>query len=260
MVKRSPKVVRSAQTEVRGSSPQDEFLLRYYRWALGDSRREFSEGFPLVNQISSTNAFDFLEFVESLAPSQREPFSRGLVKRFHPRACEILGESLSSSEEASLARYLHPGARLGGRLGVAVLGQREKQLLKEELAGKVNFQIDRKRLRTEIIKCLSPVLGGKYEPWGEWQVWKYTNVFDGWKLSTYVDVGGHIHQLCYHHVLGAPNNCEVHPKISLLGWLGIAGNTHWESLTERETSRAAASLAQICAHFLAALPVLLKDL
>ncbi len=54
---------------------RDQFVLRFYRWALEESQREFSEGFPLVRQIKSLSAIRFLDFAERLDDREKNSFS-----------------------------------------------------------------------------------------------------------------------------------------------------------------------------------------
>jgi hypothetical protein len=74
---------------------KDEFAVRYYRWAREDFRREIGQGFPLLGSIKGTAALRLLAAMESLGPDEQVRFADALVKRFHPRATELLNEPLT---------------------------------------------------------------------------------------------------------------------------------------------------------------------
>ena len=82
-----------------------------------------------------------------------------------------------------------------------------------------------------------------------------------WSLRTSVDVGGRTRQLWYLHALGAgtPRGPYLHEHISFLMWLGV-GQTGWDCLLEEGTAEAVEMLAQVCGHFVQAVPELVAGL
>lgn len=64
------------------SRATDEFMVRYYRWALADARREVQDGFPLLRGVESTLVIRALGFLESLETASRSrPSTTGATRR-----------------------------------------------------------------------------------------------------------------------------------------------------------------------------------
>jgi hypothetical protein len=110
------------------------------------------------------------------------------------------------------------------------------------------------------VEALNPVLGNDYEEWGHWQEWRYVGHVGRWSIYTFVDVGGHSHQLVYDHSIVSEGGEYLHEAISLLSWLGIGGQTDWYGLVDADAEPTAAALARIVAHFMDAVPELLEGL
>jgi len=122
----------------------DEFVTRYYRWALEDCQREVNEGFPLLRAIKSRFILRVLAVMEPLQKEQRIRLSIALVKRFHERAVEVTGEYLTAEEEELCKSYLGATSVLArdgvetdrfevNRKGFADLVKQEMQLVFESV-------------------------------------------------------------------------------------------------------------------------------
>jgi len=74
-------------------------MVRYYRWALDDARREVQEGFPLLRGVKSTLVIRALGFLESFAEVERPRVATSLVKRSHRRAVGLTADSWGPEEE-----------------------------------------------------------------------------------------------------------------------------------------------------------------
>src|SRR5438105_596524 len=84
------------------SATSDALSVHVFRWALRDFQREISHGYPFLGYISYGLVFRLLAWFEALSPKERGSVATALVKRFHPRAVELTGESLTPEEAAWL--------------------------------------------------------------------------------------------------------------------------------------------------------------
>jgi hypothetical protein len=232
------------------SRATDEFLVRYYRWALDDARREVQEGFPLLRGVKSTLVIRALGFLESFAEIDRPRVATALVKRFHRRAVGITADSWGPEEERVNRDYQD---------AMRILRPEEEWYRQALLHDPAALRLDRARFLAAVKVALAPILGAG-EPFSSKHDWRYATPLGPWTLVTLLDVGGRAHQLMYTQTIRAVDPRPLHEGLSLCGWLGLGGQTAWNQLTEADAPAAAPSLARICAHFLQAAPALVAGL
>jgi len=231
------------------------FRERFYFWALADWNRELRDNFPLLRAVYDEGPQPAVEIMEQLAPDRREAVSIALVKRFTDEDTLRRLEALPTIEERNLAEWFVEKclARRARRSGAVVLpGSYSKAALPKKLK--------RKKLKRHIIGALHPILGDKYEEWGDSFEWRYRTKIGPWHVITYIDVGGQGHQLSYDHSVLLSDRVRLFEGISLLSWLGICSQTNWQGLVDGDAEPAALVLATIVAHFMEAAPKLLKGL
>jgi hypothetical protein len=219
---------------------RDQFLLRYYRWALRESKKEFSQGFPLVRQIKGPSAIRFVHFADHLDGLEKERLSSALVKRFHERAVELTNEFSSPVEQSLLDQFLNrgnpdapPEIDIGG--------------------------FSHARFRARLLKKLVPVLGDPIETVRNGEISIHKTMIRCWTLSTWIDMGSGP-RLRYSHAISAREPVHLQDNISILSWMGISSQTDWSYLKEGEMEQAGESLVQLCSQFLSAVPELLESL
>ena len=228
------------------SDLRDQFGLRYYEWALGDSAREVAEGFPLLRLVEDNQAARILEVLESLPGDELGMLSRALVKRFHARRLASLGLGISARGRAVLES------------SYAI--RRTDEARRNTPPGNVSLKIDRARLRTLIRQSMHPLFG---KPAGRVSasVWWYSVQVNGWQLKTWIDTGSQYFQLSYSHTIdGFDAKHELLGHASILSWLGISGQTNWQFINDETAPIAADSLVKLCSHFASAAPGLLAGL
>jgi hypothetical protein len=231
---------------------KDEFAVRYYRWALEDSQREVKEGFPFLHRIKGTASLRLLAAMESLQQEEQTHFSVALVKRFHLRALKLLNEHLTAEENELCRDYVS---------SILIPIPEEQEIERRIKAGTFHLRVNRKNLATLIKKELEPVLGNPSEIWGP-REWWYMTSFGSWNVRTNVHMSeGHFYQLNYHHSIHPVDSMyELENWMSVLSWLGITSMTNWDLLTDADIPEAAETLAQLCSHFIQAVPSLLEGL
>lgn len=229
---------------------RDQFAVRYYRWALEDFRREVREGLPLLRTIKGSFAVRAVTYMDSFGGDQLR-LATALVKRAHPKALTLVGESPSPEEEALIAGYDN-GTRLRTR--------EEDEYNAALLADAPRLKINRGRFLSVIKEQLAPVFGNEGEPFSTKDEWRYQTGIGEWTVQTYIDVGGSVHQLAYSHAIRAAEHRYLNENVSIFRWLGIGGQTSWNLLTDADTSAAALSISRVCAHFVRAAPDLLSGL
>src|ERR1035437_5763871 len=81
------------------SKAQQEFQVRYYLWATSEWEKEINESLPNLRSFKSGTIWKTYQFMRLLDKNEQLTLARGLLKRFHPDAVKILGESCSPEEE-----------------------------------------------------------------------------------------------------------------------------------------------------------------
>jgi hypothetical protein len=228
----------------------DEFRVRYYRWALGDARRELGEEWPLLRGVKSALVIRTLAHLASLPADRRPLVMTALVKRFHRRAVELTGDSWGADEEAIARDYLE---------ATRIPRPEEEGYRQALLHEPGRLTIARSRFLAAVRGDLAPVLGVGAAFASE-RDWRYDTPIGPWTLVTLVDVGGRHHQLSYTQTIRSRHPRPLGEHLSICAWLGVGGQTAWDQITEADTAGAARGLARICAHFLEALPALLDGL
>lgn len=236
----------------------DLLAIRLYEWAAKDFKREVQEEFPLLKRINESQLQrQDLPILKSLSPDRQSLLTTALLKRFHRRAVQQLGEKLSFEETKILKWY--DEVRWSGF-------SQELKFDHETTNGQNHLKLDRKRFGVSLKDALHPILGDDFEKWGRYE-FRYQQIFEKFIVFTYVDFGGDYHQLTYEHRIGPleqpllANDPRIGiMRISVLNWLGLSSQTMWNILTNDDTLEAAQTLALLCSHFLEALKGLFDGL
>jgi hypothetical protein len=219
--------------------PRDALLARYYRWALADSQREVEQGLPMVRLVRSVGALTFIEMMRARSKEEQFLIARLLVKWAHKAIAEPL-DPLTPDEARNAEAWVQERGNHIARDGYRMANQ---------LAAGQPAEVDRRRFASEVKANLANVCG-PHEDLGQ-GVWQHEQSVGDLLVQTRIDVGGRQHQLTYGHTLKISGNVWME-HVSLLSWLGIAGQTHWVLRSESDAAVAAASLRAACAHFLLA--------
>jgi hypothetical protein len=83
------------------SKAQQEFQIRYYLWATAEFEKEIVESFPNLRLFKAGTAWETYQFMRQLDKHDQLTLAHALLKRSHPDAVKVLGESCSP-EEVSL--------------------------------------------------------------------------------------------------------------------------------------------------------------
>jgi hypothetical protein len=245
---------------------QREFNLRYYRWALQDSRREIENDFPFVGGFKSGPTWHVKDMMAKMPLNNRLFFGAALVKRFHKEAVEAAGDQITEAEtkqcDEYLRRALYPssaGFALERRLRA---GERAVYANRTTLARLVKLELKSVGLRPFESENVAGVLS-------------YQSTIDGWQIITQVHTREKHAQLAYNHIIWSVEKVrpvtlgngrqelwpvQLHNWISFTGWLGISSRTEWTDLLDSDSPQAAKELAALCQHFLRVAPELLAGL
>ena len=212
---------------------------------------EIERGFPLLKRMDISICRRYLRRMAQLSSEDQRAFSDLLVKRFHPEALKLLGETLSSEEVAEIKRYTNAGA--------LELDPVEEAFSQRQMRGDLTAKLDRRRLRKIIKEILTPILG-REGGGGGGGTWRYSTPVENVRVETYLDTGGTHHQLCYFHRIIFLGHQTLEEQTSVLCWLGLASQTSWRHLDDSKVEATARLLAEPCAHFLEVAPKLLKGI
>jgi hypothetical protein len=218
---------------------RDEFLVRFYRWSCLESLHEFESNFPLVGDIKNSNISRFFAFLRSLSSTDEHLFRSVLLKKFHPRAVEILKDPPSAGELMFWNQYR---------------GFTLEPLPPNAAEGRGN----RANVRKLLLRKLTPALGEPLGLTSNRKVWHYETEIGCWTVETEIDIGGRS-DLTYLQTVRAQGSVALVPHISIMSWMGL-GQTCWQSLREDEHERAVDTLKACVLKFVSSAPTLLDGL
>jgi hypothetical protein len=228
---------------------QEEFAVRYYLWAGEETRKEVEQGFPLLRRMDTGMCRRYLRRMAQLSTEAQHAFAALLVKRFHPLALKLLGDTLSSEEIAEITRYADVTA--------VEFDPLEEAFFQRQSEGDPSTKLNRRRFKKVVKEYLIPVLG-REDKWGGGGTWRYKTPIENLCVETYLDTGGTHHQLCYSHAIIFSGYQTLIEQTSVLSWLGLSGQTSWRQLDDSKAEATARLLAELCDHFFKAIPNLLK--
>jgi len=234
----------------------DAFVVSLYGWACADFRREIEEGFPLLRGVENPTTYGLLSVMESLPNARRLLLASGLLKRFHPRAVEILGEKISTEEHELIELFLKSFA--------------STPLLRERWARapKLGPPLERKQ-RKKIVEQVKKELREPYCVWpatGPWKGFSLEVEKGGVRILTRFYTGMRA-SLCYDHAIldkergyyWEPDTTFYCDKLSIYSWLGISWQTMWMELRVGEIERVGKDLVRLCRHFIDGVGGLVDD-
>ena len=205
-----------------------------------------------MRRVKKQLVYRFLEMIEPLNKRERTDLVAALVRRFHPGTLAPPSESFAVKERELLNRYLEydhaeilPG--IHARLPIWRDDQ-EKRLLTPQDPFRM-AKVDRKKLKTAVVARLTPICGGNVGSYGGNSFFFATSI-GAWRVQTEIGTGSRLYHLRYRHRVMASSGHMIVCDLTLLRWLGIAGETYWQLSGDSEIGEAADSLADICAHFL----------
>jgi hypothetical protein len=264
----------------------DNFSLRYYQWAIRDAVREVHEEYRLIKGIRGASALSAIEYLESLDKSQQVEIIQIFVRAKHSRAAAQYRESLADYEQeihnsaqgaiVKLQSHYFSDYDTHKILSGSQKQQRINQLLEirkkyfstgniEEMRqvyqeyGKKSA--NKRHLKTLIKNSIEPICGNIAVKESS-TLWCHILPCKVGNVVTEIDIGGKS-QLRYRHYIQRQRDGvevgQIVTGISILEWMGLDSNTEWNILYESEEEVAANALAQICLHFIAAVPSLLIE-
>jgi hypothetical protein len=220
---------------------RDEFLVRFYRWSTEFSRQEFDRDFPIVGRIKNPSVQAFVFFARSLVTDKRFLLGSGFLKKFHPRATEILKEFPSVEETVLMDKCLEARRALRAQ------------------SGAIARPPSKAHLQKILTRRLGTILGEREEIQDSRDEWAYSSRIRCWTVKTRIDIGGR-RSFGYSHSVNAQYAVDLQSHVSILSWMGIGSQTDWFDLSESDYDEAADTLLQVCACFLNAVPDLLNGL
>jgi hypothetical protein len=233
---------------------KDEFAVRYYRWALGEARREVSERFPLLSSVKGAFAMQSLAYLNQFSPIEQIELLTALIKRFHQRfhqgLVELTGEPLTSREEALIR------AKDEALLSIHLPTEAELGPLSADKRPPMNRSRFRTLLRREMVaQCGEPTF---LSPGGE----SFRIVIGDWTISTVLEYGRrpfYDHRIYLGNVRPGEQRWCLQDGISVLSWLGL-GQPSWDLARAGDENETVQSIRNCCARFLEAAPRLLEGL
>ncbi len=215
-----------------------QFAVRYYRWALLDTREESSAGFPLICRLGDENAKSYLAVMNSLDAARRQTLLTAFLKRFHPQAVELLDDGMSREEEALLDWADDQRNEMCGAPpapGLRIFRRKLEKLVKAEILARFGGQTP--------LKKMGP------------KMFSFESSHGPWVVHTWFDCGRrpeHFHNI----KAGAFTLVEF---FTIQSWMGISSTTDW-TIGPVKGGEIAKTMIDSVQRFLDAAPDLLDGL
>lgn len=230
---------------------QKEFSVRFYRWANEEARLEVEREFPLLRQMDNSSCRIHLRRMERLSTEDQQAFVALLVKRYHPQAIKLLGETpLSDKESDKIKKYVRSFAYESDPV--------EQEFIQRQLNGDPTTKLDKRRFVKIIKECLEPIFG-KEDRGGGGGAWSYTTIIEGLTVRTWINTAGR-NNLQYNHMIVFSGKQYLQRGVSVDYLLGLGATNYWYQIEDSKAEETAHLLAELCGHFMNAAPDLLKGL
>ncbi len=218
---------------------KDEFAVRYYQWALLDSREEMEAGFPFVRRLGNESTMTYLSVMDRLDEDKRELLLVAFAKRFHPQAVELLDDSLTREEEtllewADAQRFEMICAELVPPLRIS--SRKLENLLKSELRERFGQKIP--------FRKTGP------------RMFLFESGHGPWVVTTRFECGRH--RDYYHHI--DSGEISLGTSLSIESWMGISAVTGWTHGPASSEENIAETMVDAVQRFLDHVPALLEGL
>lgn len=226
---------------------QERWPAQYYQWALERTLEEFESGFPLLSKVLGRSAFKLRGYAGSLEPAERLQLARALVKRFN-RAALKGGGTLQPREQALIDEFLTYGVdESDTKSETPAYGSARERLIVQQIDAGTVRKGDRRSVRKMVTAVLSDFLDiPVIAPSG---IYKYEIHIGEWRLRTMIDYGGNYGQITYSHSLIPEPKHPLQPPIHICGWMGIAGETRWDTYSSEQESEAADGIVTLISTF-----------
>jgi hypothetical protein len=243
---------------------KQEFQIRYYYWAISEFEKEISESFSNLRTFKNGPIWEAHQFMQQIDRDEQLTLAKNLVRRAHPDAVKILGETLSDEDNLLLNRFDNFRSQFHGKIGINSNGEKIKCVSKSKLRKAVENAFI-KKYGSRCVKILTTE--GGWDPFFEMK-------FAGWIVNTSFSFGRHQSLISYQHSIGSekkipiqeyPSECwppamKLGRSLTLLSGFGIIGQTQWMFLAKEDVDPACNNVIKCCEHFFEAIPRLLKGL
>jgi hypothetical protein len=229
---------RRAAPDLGALKATHEFAVRYYRWAVQDTRAEMEAGFPLVSRLGEENAESYLSVINRLDRPDRYDLVAAFIKRFHPVATRLLNEEMTREEEKLLEWATDKRREMLGappRPRPRVSSRKLKSILENELQKRLSPPPELSNVGPKMFRFMSH--------------------FGPWVVQTWLDYGRRPQY--FHHIDG--EGTSLAKFVSIESWMGISGTTDW-TIGPKSEMEIATTMVDAIERFFLAVPGLLEGL
>ena len=227
-----------------------EFPTRYYRWCMAEIVEEFAVGFPLARRIRYSYALRRPAMLARIGPDE----GLKLVKAYMRRgvAKEILGEDLSSDEQALLSRAREMLAQS--------ISPEESEFRRRRYAGDPSTRIPRRKLMAAVEAAVGSLFSGGKPYYQHEEGARYRAKIRSCEVDANFDFGGYARQMEVMFKLAWPGQpLRMASPLSPLPCLGGDGAC-WNNHYRDEVEEMASTAADLCRYVLNFVPKLLEGL
>jgi hypothetical protein len=235
-----------------------EFEVRYYLWALDDSKREIEQGFPFLRTFKSGSIWHAVRMMSGMSEEGKHVFARALVKRFHKSALLTLGEAITRREEMFLNQYREQ----------SLMPIRREVTSEQRRKYEQSPKYGNRRTLTRLVKNELAGRGLQLTEEEDYDgLLKHASIVGDWRILTLIHTRNQYSQLAYDHVIWSIRKVEqvtfedgrtemwpiqLGSTISIASWLGLSSQSEWSEVEKDECLSTVQALGSLCTHFLRA--------
>ncbi len=223
-------------------SVKERFAINFFRWSQVCLEKEIDGDFPLLNEFEIGATRWFLHIMDRLDSEKKHLLGKGLLKRAHSYAADILKIPTTTAESDLVEWYLKQGKRS--------FETGERKRFEPAITG---VPLSKRQMRAKTLDFLGSQLGKQTKS----NVPGFLNfecVMLDVCVRTVICFGGQRGDLIYHQELLEADGTRITYGISVLSWLGVSSQTGWENLTETSIEKAFKTLLVGCSTFISAVP------
>ncbi len=225
----------------------DAFSVRLYEWSRDQFRQEIRDSFPLLRRIRNTTVVATLGDFFGRTLNECDELAVALMKRFHPRAVELLNIR-ATPHELELVRSLDEMRSGPNRPNAA------RELEAAHLRAKPNARAVLRVAR----KHLDPLFGRA--PESEFGTCRYRTSIGPWTFSTELIVNSGVRGIDYFHFVEGDRLSQLYAGINICSCFGISSSCA-NYVTSPDEAEIAAQVTRDCvARMLDAAPQLLDGI
>ena len=219
-------------------------------WCLSETAKDLQRDHSLLSRVPSSNARYYLAFLQSLNGQQRSAATRALVRRYHPSALALSGDTLTSEDTYWIARFTESGSAAASAYTTRIADPGHLSAVTDR------DELDRPKLIKEVLGSVERQCRATPEALKN-GVTRLSETHGRLTLVTAIDFGGR-RPFSYLQRVVDDGGSELGGATSVLQWVGISTATSFNLIRNEKIQQAAQTFADILNYFSSAFEILAR--